>query len=223
VRSGAAGGQTVIHAGTTRTLVPVLSIHACGRFSLLDACGVCTARGSRRTEKKPSTSARVRPFFESIDLHVLQIREVQPTYLHTWSSTKAPPRRDEAHTSVASVVAPAKAQTARTASARSLPTFRAPSSRPPNPAQSTRAPSRTHRPSRDNDVSSRAKPREPRGPRARDDRAPPRPSRRGIRRPRGEERRRPTQVRAEFPIRPTRVAFPAPDRPRPRPRPVACR
>jgi len=176
--------------------------------------------GRRKSPRRLPVSDR---FFESIDLHVLQIREVQPTYLHTWSSTKAPPRRDEAHTSVASVVAPAKAQTARTASARSLPTFRAPSSRPPNPAQSTRAPSRTHRPSRDNDVSSRAKPREPRGPRARDDRAPPRPSRRGIRRPRGEERRRPTQVRAEFPIRPTRVAFPAPDRPRPRPRPVACR
>ena len=174
--------------------------------------------GRRKSPRRLPVSDR---FFESIDLRVLHIREVQPTYLHTWSSTKAPPRRDEAHTPVA----PSKGTDVKDSFARSLPTFRAPSSRPPNPAQSTRAPSRTHRPSRDNDVSSRAKPREPRGPRARDDRAPPRPSRRGIRRPRGEERRRPTQVRAEFPIRPTRVAFPAPvrPRPRPRPRPVPCR
>ena len=150
--------------------------------------------------------------FESIDRRLRHISEMKPTDLHTWSSTKAPPS-----TSAPAKPTPARrkrrqAQTARTASARSLPTSRAPSSRPSNPARSTRAPPRRHRPSRDNDVGSRAKPREPRRPRARDDRAPPRPSRRGIRHPRGEERRRPPQVRAEFPIRPNRVAFPAPDR-----------
>lgn len=213
VRSGAAGGRTVIHAGTTRTLVPVLSIHACGRFSLLDACGVCTVRGERAGGKSPRRLAGVRPCFcESIDRRVLHMREMQPTDLHTWSSTKAPPSTRAPPKPTPARRKRRQAQTARTASARSLPTSRAPSSGPQNPAKSTRAPPRTHRPSRDNDVSSRAKPREPRGPRARDDRAPPRPSRRGIRRPRGEERRRPAQVRAEFPIRPTLVAFPAPDR-----------
>ena len=188
VRSGGGGGRTVIHAGTTRTLVPVLSIHACGRFSLLDACGVCTVRaegGGKALDVSP-VSDRV---FESIDRRVLHMREMQPTDLHTWSSTRplVSEGPSEAHTR------PSQASTGtdgKDSFREESPDFPPPRLVPQTPRSTRAPPGSTVR--REITMSAAVRNLASLAPTRRRQR-PAAPLASWHRRPRGEERRRPAQ------------------------------